>query len=475
MKKYIRIISCAAITLTLASCNLDYNPTDAIANTTLTEEDYDYLLVGVYDGAQQFSMGLQNVQDDVAADNLNSRSWCTDIDNNTCTGTSYNINGWWNQLYYRIQLANNLINLEEAKESQSTADKEIEAQARVIRAWLYQRVVTFWGDAPLATSSNDVDNLSRSPEADVWAFIKDDLEYAVEYAPSFSSQKYVSKVAAKALLARVLLIAPSPVQDKTRAYQLAEEVIADGTFSLANDYEDIFHKKSSNEIILAWENNSSDSGSPGWFLRSNLVNNYNSTYGDNAAGYGDLGRYEFPVDTALWNAFEEGDQRKAGSIRHLVLKGSETYDVTKFPSYDANDPYPVARIAEMYLVSAEAQGYPNGLSRLNELRNKRGLSSLTSSDVTNNDEFIARIMQERRVEFIAEGFRWYDLRRWFNSGEAGKKAVLALRKYQTGETAGSRPTASEHMNISEDGHELLWPISTTARDNNKNLTQNPGY
>ena len=31
------------------------------------------------------------------------------------------------------------------------------------------------------------------------------------------------------------------------------------------------------------------------------------------------------------------------------------------------------------------------------------------------------------------------------------------------------------MNISEDGHELLWPISTTARSNNPNLTQNPGY
>lgn len=475
MKKYYHIIASAAAALTLASCNLDYNPTDAIANTTLTEEDYEYLLVGVYDGAQQFSMGLQNVQDDVAADNLNSRSWCTDIDNNTCTGTSYNINGWWNQLYYRIQLANNLINLEEAKASQSESDKEVEAQARVIRAWLYQRVVTFWGDAPLATSSDGVDTLSRSPEATIWAFIKDDLEYGVAHAPKFSSQKYVSKIAAKALLARVLLIAPAPVQDKTRAYQLAEEVIADGSFRLADDYSDIFHKKTSSELLLAWENNSSDSGSPGWFLRSNLVNTYNNTYGSGAAGYGDLGRYEFPVDTALWNAFEPGDQRKAGSVRHLAVNGSQTYDVTKFPSYDANDPYPVSRIAEMYLVSAEAQGYPAGLARLNELRVQRGLTALTTADVTTSDEFIARIMQERRVEFIAEGFRWYDLRRWFKSGAAGKQAVLNLSAYRTGETAGSRPTASEHMTISDDGHELLWPISTTARDNNPNLSQNPGY
>ena len=114
--KYIHIISGIIVGLAVTSCKLDYNPTDAIANSTLTEDDYQYLLTGVYDGAQQFSMGLQNVQDDVAADNLNSRSWCTDIDNNTCTGTSYNIDGWWNQLYYRIQLANNLVNLLEAKD-----------------------------------------------------------------------------------------------------------------------------------------------------------------------------------------------------------------------------------------------------------------------------------------------------------------------------------------------------------------------
>ncbi len=473
--KYLHIISGIALSLSLASCKLDYNPTDAIANSTLTEDDYQYLLVGVYDGAQQFSMGLQNVQDDVAADNLNSRSWCTDIDNNTCTGTSYNINGWWNQLYYRIQLANNLINLIEAKSTPTQQDKEIEAQARVIRAWLYQRVVTFWGDAPLVMSSDEAENCSRAPEADIWKQMKEDLEYGVENAPAYSNKAEVSNIAAKALLARLLLIGPSEVQDKSRAYQLAEEVISNGQFTLADDFEDIFHKKTSSEMILAWENNSSDSGSPGWFLRSNLVNNYNTANGAGAAGYGDLGRYEFPVDEALWNAFEPGDTRKAGSVRHLEYDGKETYDVTKFPSYDGADPYPVVRIAEMYLISAEAQGYPNGLTRLGELRSKRGLSPLTVADITGNDDFIAHIMQERRVEFIAEGFRWYDLRRWFNSGEAGKKAVLALRKYQTGEAAGSRSTASEHMNISDDGHELLWPISTTARDNNPNLTQNPGY
>ncbi len=63
----------------------------------------------------------------------------------------------------------------------------------------------------------------------------------------------------------------------------------------------------------------------------------------------------------------------------------------------------------------------------------------------------------------------------YNRDAAGKEAVLQLRCYQTGETSGSRPTASDAMNISDDGHELLWPIPTVAMDNDSALTQNNGY
>lgn len=100
---------------------------------------------------------------------------------------------------------------------------------------------------------------------------------------------------------------------------------------------------------------------------------------------------------------------------------------------------------------------------------------LSAADIADDDAYEARIMQERRIEFVGEGLRWYDLRRWFNRDAAGKRAVLQLRCYQTGETSGSRPTASDAMNISDDGHELLWPIPTVAMDNDGALTQNNGY
>jgi hypothetical protein len=154
----------------------------------------------------------------------------------------------------------------------------------------------------------------------------------------------------------------------------------------------------------------------------------------------------------------------------------ETFDCVKYPSTNAADPWPVIRIAELYLISAEAQGYPGGVERLNQLRQVRGIRPLTEGTDITADNFTHRIMQERRVELFAEGHRWYDLRRWFNSGESGRKAVLNFRKYQPGEAAGSKPFASESMDIADDGHNLLWPVPQTAIDNDPNLKpQNPGY
>ena len=422
MNKKNIIISLTSLALT--ACNLDYYPTTAVSDSSLTEADYTNLLTGVYDGAQSIKINI----DDIAADNLTSPGWWPDIDNNGQTAsTSSDINSLWNSHYKYVQLANNLINLIEHTGSPTPAQIEIEAQARVIRAWLYARIAQHWGDAPLLLEVTD-ELVGRDPEIEIWKQVIADLEYGVQNAPDFTDRGYVSKVAAKALLARTLLTGPSAVQDKTRAQQLAEEIIASGKFSLAANFADIWHAKSSNEIILQWTNLNGDSGSDGWFMRSDIVNLYEAENGSGSAGYGEQGRYENHVDLAAFDAFEEGDLRKAPTVRHLKLaSGAETWDCVKYPSYNAADPWPVIRIAELYLISAEAQGYPAGVDRLNQLRVVRGLKALNAGSDITADNFIDRIMAERRVEFYAEGHRWYDLRRWFNSGEAGKKAVLSFR------------------------------------------------
>lgn len=469
--KYI-LGSTLAAGLLLSSCELDYSATSAIAEETLTENDYQYLLVGVYNGAQQFSMGQLYYVDDIAADGLDDNNYFTDLNKVSYTASYSSFNGWWNALYKGIQLANNYVNLVEAKANKTESDIETQAEARVIRAWLYSKVTYFWGDAPILLEVKN-EKVPRNSEVEVWQQIIEDLEFGALNAPGYNNPYHVSKDAAKALLLRALTIGPSAVQNKTRAAQLAEELITRGTFELATNYADIWQKKS-NEVILAWNNINGDTAGIGWFLRSNQVTAYENLNGAGSAGVGETGRYQFPVDKAQFDAYEDADQRKAGSVRYLKVGNAETYDVVKYPSYDGADPFPVIRLGEVYLLEAEALGYPAGLDRLNELRAQRGLGAVVGVTAEN---FLEKIIEERRLELLAEGSRWYDLRRLFNSNAYGKSVVLnKLRVLQPGELAGSRPTASQSFNVSEDGHELLWPIPQTAIDNDPNLApQNPGY
>jgi hypothetical protein len=265
------------------------------------------------------------------------------------------------------------------------------------------------------------------------------------------------------------------VEDKTRGKQLAEEVLADSRFALADNFADIWQTKTSKEIILEWDNTATDTPGIGWFLRSNIVTDYENENGSGSAGYGEMGRYTFPVDQAQFAAYTDDDNRKASSVRYLKKSnGAETYDCVKYPSYNGADPWPIIRVGELYLISAEAQGYPAGLTRLNELRTKRGLQPLVAGTDVDASNYLQKIIEERRLELFVEGSRWYDLRRLWNSGEAGRQAVLNLRTLQPSETA--RQGASQSMDIADDGHNLLWPVPQTAIDNDPALLpQNAGY
>ena len=72
---------------------------------------------------------------------------------------------------------------------------------------------------------------------------------------------------------------------------------------------------------------------------------------------------------------------------------------------------PMFKISELYLIAAECAGGSVGVAYLNELRNHRGLKSIT--DIEKLDEFI---YQEYRREFIGEGqLFFYYKRKGFDS------------------------------------------------------------
>lgn len=76
----------------------------------------------------------------------------------------------------------------------------------------------------------------------------------------------------------------------------------------------------------------------------------------------------------------------------------------------------------MYLISAEGQGYPAGMTRLNELRAARNLGAATATSST----FLDAVLKERRFEFLGENQRYYDLVR---TGKA-LTTISGMQSYQ---------------------------------------------
>lgn len=113
-------------------------------------------------------------------------------------------------------------------------------------------------------------------------------------------------------------------------------------------------------------------------------------------------------------------------------------------------PLPVLRLAEMYLIKAEAQGANAGLATMKEFMQKRYASVNLPASMSETD-FQNLILDERQRELYSEGFRWYDLKR---TGRLDLFTTLNGRN-----------------------HLMYWPIPQSEIDlaGTDKYPQNPGY
>jgi hypothetical protein len=104
--------------------------------------------------------------------------------------------------------------------------------------------------------------------------------------------------------------------------------------------------------------------------------------------------------------------------------GNYKFSAYKYPTYRAalqeSQDYPQIRLAEVYLIYAEALMEKNGSisdadlnSSINLIRARAGVAPLTNALVTNNGlNMLDEIRRERTVELFGECFRYDDLKRW---------------------------------------------------------------
>jgi len=118
-------------------------------------------------------------------------------------------------------------------------------------------------------------------------------------------------------------------------------------------------------------------------------------------------------------------------------KGVNSYDQMAEQYRMSN---PVVRLAEIYLIYAEALNELEGpnarvaggsitaLEAVNIVRARAGMPGVHSKFTGNRDIFRERIRNERAVELFAEdGTRWYDLKRWNVAHLDKYKQVYTMR------------------------------------------------
>ncbi|WP_436487983.1 RagB/SusD family nutrient uptake outer membrane protein [Chitinophaga sp. ARDCPP14] len=361
----------------------------------------------------------------------------------------------WKTAYKAIFNANALIEgVKAATSNEFTQDyrKRVLGEALAVRAMGYFYLVNLFEKIPLALSidyNNTVKLPSASPGA-VYQQIINDLEEASGYL----SENYdgnnterirINKWYVKAMLARVSLF----TRDYEKAWQQANDVISRTDLFKLESLNNVFSISSREVIFQLKQTNISAT-------RRNATPEAISM----------TGRYLTP---ALMNAFEAGDNRKAAWTTAITGGTSipAGFSPAKYKINTTNfelggfrsEYYVVMRLAEMYLIRAEANmlrsaGNKNAaIDDLNAIRLRAGLNglpyTLTDQQVTD------AIAQERRIELFAEwGHRWLDLKRT-------NKATQVLS-----EIFYKQPWSQ---------HQLLYPVPPDEILLDNHLSQNAGY
>lgn len=358
------------------------------------------------------------------------------------SNTYINVNIWKAAYTYIYQCNICIEGLNKSIGVSGTIKKRLVGEVKFMRALCYYYLVNLYGDVPLALSTNaDLNTmLSRSPTEQVYKQIETDLIAASDALIDLKEKTLPTSLAAKALLARVYL----HVKNWGKAEELSSEIFNSGLFSLQANLNDVF-RVNSKETIFQLAPVKSGMNSPEGFLFVVLGN----------------GRPSYTLTSALWDAFEPGDLRKENWIKPGTFAGQNYRCPYKYKTYvstsgNAPDEYNVVlRLAEQYLIRAEARAWQNriedAVNDINAIRKRAGLHELIK-DIT-REECLQFIEQERRTELFAEwGHRWFDLKRTGHASAVLSKVKSNWQYYDT-----------------------LYPIPFAELESAPNLKQNTGY
>ncbi len=339
-------------------------------------------------------------------------------------------------IYNSIYMANKIINnIDNVPNLDPTEKSNTLGEAMFVRALGEFDLLRMFGEHWDKTSNYGISIVTTSDQPKVaiarstvdasYKQIISDLTSAIGSLNTFNGNQYVSLTAAKALLARVDLY----YGDNANAASLATDVINDNNFSLfgPDNFTNIYTSRLTPESVFE--------------LKFDLQNPsaYNTlTYVRDDALRTDVA---FLASADLNTFFQSRPTDKRSILVDYVnvdvsiqpdgrtqkYRGEQTKDNSGF----------IIRLAEVYLIRAEALGKTNGLADLNTIRENRGMGDLTGTDVPDSISFLNAVLDERRAELNFEGHRLFDLARTNNVANILGATVNAIMPIPQREIEGT--------------------------------------
>ena len=332
----------------------------------------------------------------------------------------------------------------------------------------------------------------RGTVAENYAKILADLDFAEANlsdgkAGTDSSTFRASKVAAIALKMRVKLHMQDWAGVITEGNKLvpvaAPFVSPIGGWKLTSNAGDPFVLPGTTvENIFSIRNSATDNGG------------VNGALGNMLTSPDTKGRGLVKVSPIIYNlpAWRCDDKRRQLLAGYNLNTAGGSYFTTKYKdAANGSDPAPQIRYAEVLLTLAEAEARNSGtisaraIDLLNAVRNRALTDPATQQyNIVNfptQVELIKAILNERRIEFLAEGKRWADIHRlaldqvYGTGGIPAKIASGAILTSMYSCGAGNNTYTSGLQAIPYSDDRFIFPIPLSETQVNPNYEQNHGY
>lgn len=369
------------------------------------------------------------------------------------------IKGLWSVAYSGVKRSNDVLTyLEWAGENVTTENRAYyTAQVLTLRALYYNWLWKFWGNIPYYDVNLTAPYLAEQLPADqIYEKIIADLDNVISMnvlPMRETSENYgrVTKAMAYMLYAEVVMYQ----NDESRygkALQYMQEIINSGEYDLVDDYAGIFkesgewNKESIFEVNYTDDNAVRSWSAPltaGGTVLPTLISPH--TWPDGTDGH-DQGWGFCPVRLETYERYANNDTRRdatcwnAGALgvdynkryqdtglfleKYAALTGNNK-DQKADAQLNWNNNLRIYRFSETLLNAAEliARGAGSGDAKLylNKVRKRAGL-------VTELEPTIDNIIEERHLEFVGEGKRYWDLIR---TGKASSVLVPDEYGYRT--------------------------------------------